>query len=247
MPFPRYRALAVTGAIGGVAFAFAVPMAATASAATAPPALVAASLTAAGKESAVHFDAYSQRGKESIAIVADAATSTGRQSVTIRKGKSTGHVQSRLVGGDAYFEGDSYGLTAYLGMPSTLAPKYAGKWIVFTPSDQSFSQIEQNFTVGTAVGEIQISKPMAIASHAAVDGTSAITVKGTTKALSTNGKSGPASLSVKKSRSPLPVRFIGHSGPGGTKTYGRIDYSHWGSAFTVAKPTGAIPASAIKA
>ena len=211
----------------------------------APQSLVNASLAAAGKQSSVHYTVFSSAGTRSITLTADVSSNKGQQAIVLRKGKQVGHVNGRLVGGNVYFEGDVYGLTSYLGMPTSLAPKYSGKWIEFTSKESGFSSVSKAFQLSTALSQISIKAPMSISGHSTVNGTSTVNVKGVTTSLSSKGKSGAATLSVSASKSQLPVRFVGLGKQSLGKAYGRVDFSKWGESFTVATPTGAVQASSI--
>ena len=116
--------------------------------------------------------------------MADASSTKGNQTIVLRVGLHVGHVNGRLVGGNVYFEGDQYGLTQYLGMPSSLAPKYTGKWIVWTSSDSTYSRVEQDFQLSTALGQISMKAPLSIGGRTSVTGTSALNLNGTTSSLS---------------------------------------------------------------
>lgn len=248
MSFPRPRAVLLTAAAlaAGLGSSLAVlptpPAGASSRSATA---LLKASLAAGAKQSAVHYVVVSSAGNHSVNLVADASSTKGNQTIVLREGSHVGHVNGRLVGGNVYFEGDQYGLTQYLGMPSSLAPKYAGKWIVWTSSDSTYSWVEQDFQLSTALGQISMKAPLSIGGRTSVNGTSALNLNGTTSSLSEKGKSGPATLAVAASKTPLPLRFTGKGKEQLGKAYGTVTFSKWGETISVTAPTNAIPVSSI--
>ncbi len=236
-------ATVVVACLGGALATLSLSVPAGAS--TSAKALLTASLAAADKESSVHYVVYSSAGSHSIVLTASASADQGTQSIVVRADKKTGHVNGRLVGGNVYFEGDSFGLSEYLGMPASLAPKYAGKWIVFTSKDASFSKVAEAFQLTTALSQISIRAPLSIGSHTTIDGTKAVNVNGVTSSLSSKGKSGPATLAVATGKAPLPVRFRGRGSQSLGKAFGQVNFSDWGQTFSVTAPSSAIPATSI--
>jgi hypothetical protein len=236
-------ALVVTGLAVPAGDAGAATKAATDQAAA--QALVTDALDTANQQPSVHYVATSSAGSMSIRLVADAATAGGQQQVTEQSGKTVGHATGVLAGGAVYYMGDRAGLSLYLGMSNTLASKYKGQWIEFSPSDPGFSAIAQQFTLGGAVSQISIKGPFKTASTT-VGGEPATSIAGSTTALSTSGKKGPAVLVVTTSGPDLPVRFSGSGTQDSTAEHGTIVFSGWGEAVNPAVPTSAVPASTIE-
>ncbi|HEX4082016.1 MAG TPA: hypothetical protein VHX40_03545 [Acidimicrobiales bacterium] len=217
----------------------------TTSAATRPAgakSLLAASLAAARSQRTVHFSATSTVGSESITIVADVAAAKGQEAITVTSGGQTGHVSARLVKKVAYFRGDAAGLERYLGLPSTLAPKYANRWISFEPSDQYYKTVSQAMTISSAVGQISVKAPTSTGPSSPVNGTAAIGITGTTTSL---GSKGPAVLYVPAQGSLLPLRYTGQGKEQKQKATGQVDFSHWGESFSVVAPAKAVRSSSV--
>jgi hypothetical protein len=212
---------------------------------TAPKALLAASLKAAGKQSSVHSVATSTVGTQSIKITADAATKAGTQVIILREGKKTGHLTGRYVNNTVYFRGDTIGLEDYLGMPATLAPKYSGKWISFASTTQGYSSVANSMTVSAAVSQISVKAPITSSGQTTVNGQAAVGVRGTTTTLSSKGKKGTATLYVSAKGSPLPIRYLGTGIQKKQKETGQVTFSKWGETVSPTAPTGAVPASSI--
>lgn len=208
-------------------------------------ALLAASLATARKEPSVHFVATSSEPTRSIKIVANAATTAGTQTITIVVTKKAGHVTAMYTGGKIYFKGDTVGLEVYLGMPSSIAPHYAGQWISFTSSDKGFSSIAKSLTMTDAVGQISVDPPLTLGGRATVNGTAAQAVQGTTTTLSSKGHHGSATLWIATHGAPLPVRYQGTGTQATKKEVGQVDFSRWGLAVQPVAPAHAVPASSI--
>jgi len=212
---------------------------------SAPKSLLAASLRAARKESSVHFVATSAVGTRSITITGDASASAGSQVIVLHEGKSTGHVTGRYVDKAVYFRGDTIGLEDYLGMPSTLAPKYSGKWIAFGSSTPNYSSIAKSMTLSAAVAQISVKAPITRGAHATVDGQAAVSVLGSTTTLSSKGKKGTATLYVAAKGSPLPISYLGTGKQKEQSETGKVSFSKWGEKVSPSVPPNAVPASSI--
>ncbi|HVX20852.1 MAG TPA: hypothetical protein VHB02_05865 [Acidimicrobiales bacterium] len=187
-------------------------------------------------------------GKQSVAITADVARAKGREAVVVTGGQQTGHVAVRLVHQAAYFRGDPTGLEGYLGMPSTLATKYAGTWIRFDQSNPTYQAISKSLTVSSAVSQISVKAPLANGPSATIDGVPAVSVTGTTTDL---GGKGPAALYLPARSRVLPLQYTaqGTQKAQGSKKQekasGQVDFSHWGERFAVAAPATSVSASSL--
>jgi hypothetical protein len=233
------------GAFGPTAPAGAATTTSTTTTATRPAnakALLAASLAAARSQRTVHFSATSTVGSESITIVADVAPTKGQEAITVTSGGHTGHVSARLVKKVAYFRGDAAGLERYLGLPSTLASKYANRWISFEPSDQYYKTVSQAMTISSAVGQISVKAPVSTGPTSTVNGAAAIGITGTTTSL---GSKGPAVLYVPAQGSLLPLRYTGQGKEQKKKATGQVDFSNWGESFSVVAPAKVVRSSSV--
>ena len=210
------------------------------SAPTATSAQVSSAIKAAGQQTSVHYVASSKESGRSITITSSSSATAGTQKIVLRSSKSVGHVSGRLV----YFRGDTCGLEEYLGMPATLAPKYTGKWIFFSPATKDYAPIAKSFTLATAISQIAMKGPFTSKSGT-VDGKSATTVTGRDTVTGHVGKAGSATLSIASSGTPLPIHYSGKTTVNKTKISGTVDYSGWGQKVTPKAPQGAVAASSI--
>lgn len=217
----------------------------TAAPSSTPKSLLAASLKAAGKEPSVHFVATSAVGTRSITITGDASAGAGSQVIILHEGKQTGHVTGRYVDKAVYFRGNTIGLEDYLGMPTTLAPKYSDKWISFGSSTPDYSSIAKSMTLSAAVAQISVKAPVTSGVHSTVDGQAAVSVLGTTTTLSSKGKKGTATLYVAAKGSPLPISYLGTGKQKKQSETGKVTFSKWGEKVSPSAPPNAVPASSI--
>jgi len=225
--------------------------------------VLAASLEAASRQRSVHYVAHSSLGPESLELVSDVSKTASQQTITISTGKHRGHLTARWVNNSVYFKGDQTGLEGYLGMPTTLAPKYTGRWIVFKSTDQGYAAIARSMQLDSVVSEVTISPPFTKISGLTIGGTHTTGVRGKTTAFSSPGSSGTATLYVEASSGHLPVRFIavgsqpasslGQSGAAASAGHsstpiperGTLDFSEWGEPVHLSQPTNAVPASKV--
>lgn len=210
-----------------------------------PKALLAASLDAARAQSSVHYVATSVVGNESIRVTADTANTAASQEVVLHVGKGTGNVTARLVDSTAYFRGDALGLEDYLGMPSTLAPKYAGQWISFSSSTKSYSSIAKSMSLTSAIDQISVDAPLSGGDKTTRGGRSAVDIEGTTTSLSSKGNKGTATLYVSAKGSPLPLAYHGTGKQKKKSETGTVTYSKWGETVSPQVPAKSVPSSSI--
>lgn len=209
-------------------------------------ALLAAALQAADRQKSVHFVAESSLDGRSVQITASTSATAGTQKIVLRSGKTTGHVTGRLVDKIVYFRGDTFGLEEYLGMPTTLAPKYTGKWISFSPSTQDYKGIEKTMTFSAAMGQISLTGPFSTGTSTAY-GQAAVTVIGTMTTTNTKGKKVKAkgTLYLPATGTLLPIKFVGKEKQGSKVETGTVVFSQWGLKVAPAAPKGAVAASSI--
>lgn len=212
-----------------------------------PKTLLAASLGAANAKGSVHYVVHSSSGKDTITVTADAASTAGSQAIVLRVGKSTGHVTGTLVDNTVYFRGDTLGLEDYLGMPSTAAPKYAGKWISFGSSTKDYATIAKSMTLASALDQISVDAPLSSGGSSTRGGRRAVSIKGTTTSLSSSGHKGSAVLYVSAVGAPLPIAFLGTGTQKAGAETGSVTYSRWGERVRPAVPATSVPSSSITA
>ncbi len=64
------------------------------------------------------------------------------------------HIQVIYVGGVAYVQGDSEGLTSAMGLTSTVANSYANKWIAVHSTDSLFKSIVSAVTLAGTLAQL---------------------------------------------------------------------------------------------
>ena len=127
-----------------------------------PSQVLAASKTAAASESSLHYVATTKTSTNSVTITGDVSKTEGQQTIVAIVNGQVGHVTVMLVGGSAYFEGDEPGLATFMGLPQSIAVRYANKWISLSSSDADFSAVAAGLTTSTALLQSPISNPLTL-------------------------------------------------------------------------------------
>ena len=177
-------------------------------------------------------------------MTGDAARSAGLQDITLINGGQVGTIEVRLVHNTAYFRGNKLGLMSYLGLPTSLAADYTGRWISVARSNQAFASIAASMTIKAVIAQIVIDGPLTMSSGPSAPSTTLI-LEGTSGALSAKGQHGPATLVVSDPSTPLPVSFSAQGKDGSTMANGSVSFSNWGESVAVVAPAHAVPNTSI--
>jgi hypothetical protein len=207
--------------------------------------LLRASEAAIDQEHSVHVAAF-QSGinvsakanvNATVTIVTDAGTSKGIQRVTYGQGGTSGHETVEVVGGNAYFSGDSFTLENFNGFSATAAARYAGTWLEVTPTEGAFASLTSAVTMSTIPAQIALPKPQMLKGESTVGGTQ---VQGLRAVVSVPSGKETGVLYVRSKGSPLPVKLTSALTNGGR---GSDVFSKWNEPVTVTAPPSSIPFS----
>jgi hypothetical protein len=231
--------------LSAVTLSLLFPSAAQATATETGATLLSASESAVAHEDSVHVVSF-QSGTNvsanaspnaSVTIVTDAGSSEGIQRVAFTQGGASGHETVEVVGGEAYFSGDSFTLKNFNGFSAAAATHYAGAWLEVSPSDAAFTSLTSAVTMSTIPAQIVLPKPELLKGESTVSG---IRVKAVRGVVSTHSGTETGVLYVRSAGSPLPVKltsFLVHGG------HGSDVFSRWNEAVTVTAPPSSIPFS----
>jgi hypothetical protein len=136
--------------------------AAVALAAQSPRAVRTSILDAAKAQQSVHYVARQIAGNSLLTLTGDVAAADGRQQVSFKAGKETGHMTILVLDQTAYVEGDSNGLQQLLGLSKAQASTYAGQWISIPKADKHYSSAAASVTLGSFLQSITPSGRLAI-------------------------------------------------------------------------------------
>jgi len=175
--------------------------------------------------------------KATVTIVTDAGTSEGIQRVTYGQGGTSGHETVEVIGGNAYFSGDSFILENFNGFSATAAARYADTWLEVTPAESAFANLTSAVTMSTIPAQIVLPKPQLLNGESTVAGTR---VKAIRAVVSVSSGKETGVLYVRSKGIPLPVELTSALVKGGS---GSDVFSNWNETVAVTAPSSSIPFS----
>ena len=189
-------------------------------------------VTATRASSGFHYASVST-GIQAQTIVGDAGQSGGRQVITVNSSYGTEQFTLLLVGSTVYFQGNTPAVEDQLGVTAANAARVQGKWVSVSSADGPYAVLQPGITTASQAVELALT-PTSSASVTTTGGVKATRVSGVVPA-SANVPAGTGYLDVTPS-SDLPISFVSSIG-GVTFT---TSFSQWGTAPTVAAPSGAV-------
>jgi hypothetical protein len=182
----------------------------------------------------VQFFSGSTTGK----VVQDSSVGSGEQTVAI--GKELASIV--LVGGVAYISGNTQGMTSYFGLPASLVPTLAGRWISVQPTDSAFRAVTANVSLASALVNVTPVRPLVMGKRSRVNGQTVKSIAGAAP-----GGGGRLVLFVGAHGRSLPVEAVESNGTGTTAKGEIVTFTRWGEHLHVAIPQGAVPISTLEA
>jgi len=216
---------------GLAATAALVLVAGSALAAQSPAALLAASLAAGKAQGSVHYVARARFGAETVTITGDAALDRGRQQIAFTKSGQTGHATVLVVNNTAFIKGDAFTLTNYMQIPATLA----NRWLSLAHTASGFKAVAEAVRLGSTLSELKMVAPLQLAPGRSIAGTRTVAIRGK---VPQNGVAVIATLYVRASGLPLPVKQVSTESGGATDT---VTFNGWKESVTVVAPSRATP------
>jgi hypothetical protein len=215
-----------------------------------PSQVLVASKTAAASETSLHYVATTKTPADSVTITGDVSKTEGKQTIVADVNGQIGHVTVMLVGGSAYFEGDEPGLAAFMGLPQSIAVKYANQWVSLSPSDTEFSAVASGLTTSSALLQSPISKPLSLQGLSEKSGRRVMTIGGFASGIpngSTKKVTIPVRLYVDAKGRSLPVLYTANRTVDKKKESASVTFSGWGEPISVTTPSGAVPIGSLGA
>jgi hypothetical protein len=206
-----------------------------------PTQILSAATAAAKKAASAHYVLTAVQGKETQTISGDASQSEGRQSVV----QGSEHIQVVYVGGIAYVQGDSGGLTSAMGMTATVAKSYANKWIAVHSTDSLFKSIVSAVSLAGTLEQLNPSGKLTLTDVKTVGGQQVIGVKGGLPGTPQSGVTGTSTLFVSTSKPTIPVKFSGTATEGSQHVVDTGTFTDWGKALHLTAPSGAVAYSSL--
>jgi hypothetical protein len=198
-----------------------------------------AAINAVGDQG-VHYASHAKQGTVSFNVSGDTGVKSGTQTLTLQQGKTVEHMTVVAVGSAGYVNGNSTALKDVLGLTSTDAKKYAGKWVSFNATNQQYSELVAGLLDSQVGGELKMNGPFHYGATKTIDGKSAIAVVGSVS--DNSGNSVTSTLWVAASGPPLPIeQTTGTSSKGSIA--GTVTFTKWGQKVAQKAPAHPTPIS----
>ncbi len=194
-----------------------------------------ASLNAVGGQG-VHFSSVATQSGVTIHVEGDTGSTSGSQSLIVKKGSLSEHVNALVTGTTGYVKGDKTALHNVLGLSNALAGKYAGTWLSFPTSNSALGQLVGGLLNSEITTELQMSGPFTYSAVKTVNGQQARAIHGFVSTQS--GSKVPVVLYIPSSGAPLPIQEVTNPGGAGGSSaiHGTVSFSHWGETTNVKAP-----------
>jgi len=203
-----------------------------------PTAVITAAESAAKAVGSVHYKLVAKDGSQTQTITGVAGTDEAQQTVS----EGTQKVSVTYVGGVAYVQGNAGGLASAMGLSSSVAAKYADKWIAVESSDSLFKSIVQAVTLTETLSQLVPTAPLDFAPPDTVAGQQVLVVRGGLPKGTASGVTGSTKLYVAASKPTLPLRFTGDASTGVSDS---CTFSQWGTKISLTAPSGSVKFSTL--
>ena len=194
-----------------------------------------AAVAAVGKQG-VHFSSTAVQNGIRLQIAGDTGTTSGTQSITIRRGSTNEHMTATVVGPTGYVNGNNAALHNVIGLTTAQSSKYAGKWLSF-PTSSSLGTLVSGLLNKDVASELAMTGPFTFGRATTVQGQHVLAIKGSVG--TDGGAAVPAVLYVAATGRPLPVQEdTNPSKSGGSSAIsGTVTFTKWGETTTEKAPT----------
>ena len=230
--------LGALGALGGLG-AGPVPAADAASNGTSAQAEYTAAIKAVGKKG-VHFSSTALQNGVHLTVVGDTGSTSGAQTLVVKNGNTTEHMNAVVVGSTGYVTGNAAALHHVIGLTSGQSSKYAGKWLSFPASNTSLGELVSGLLNSQVATELQMSGPFSYGKPTTLQGQHVLTIHG--NVATENGNKVPVVLYVPATGTPLPSEEVTNPGSAGGSTaiHGTVSFTNWGENVTQKAPAHAV-------
>jgi hypothetical protein len=168
-----------------------------------------------------------------LAEVGHAGRADGTETVTSLRGPQNVLFDVVLIGTEAYFMGNSAGLTVVLGFKASPAKKEADKWVSVPSSSTLYPELANGLTVSTATEVLDMVGMLTIVPEKTVRGESVVGVRSISTA---SGFSSTETAYIRADGVPLPVE-VDLSGDGPPES---VVFGPWGQPPTANAPKNAV-------
>ncbi|HEY3941603.1 MAG TPA: hypothetical protein VGL60_03890 [Acidimicrobiales bacterium] len=195
---------------------------------------LAASEAAGESAGSAHISVRMTAGRTSATFVEDSGIQTGEQIITQGKVRAT----VILAGGIAYIRGNKTAVTSYFGFSKASASELTNRWISLQSTDSGYATVTSGVTLASVFEQIAPTAHLSLDKTSVVDEQHVVGISGTMA-------EGRTTLFVAAEGAPLVVAAKVSLVSGSTEGSEAATFSHWGEAFNLTAPAGAIPVSSL--
>jgi hypothetical protein len=190
----------------------------------------------AARGKSVHFASSATENGTTINVAGDAGTTSGEQTITVRKGSVVEHVHVVRVGAAGYVNGNNAALHNVIGLTPAQSSKYAGHWLSFPASNTALDALISGLLIKDVSSELQMHGPFSYVPNATIGGQAALGIRGIVP--SESGQGVRQVLYVPASGAALPMEEVTNPGlpKGSSAIHGIVTFSMWGEKKTPATP-----------
>ena len=201
-----------------------------------PSDIVSAATAAAHASGSAHYVLTATSAGETQTIEGDVSKSTARQTIT----QGSHHIEVMLVSNVAYVSGDSGGLSTAMGLKSSVADKYAGKWIAVHSSDSLYASITAAVTLDNILADLVPSGTLSLTAPRTEHGQQVIGVHGGLPGPAQSGVTGSTTLFVATNHPTLPISVSGSATMGKQHVTDTGSFTNWGVLLHLAVPAASV-------
>jgi hypothetical protein len=175
----------------------------------------------------------------------DAGPASGTQTISFGQGATADDAQLIVIGGLTFLKGNEQGMVDLAGLSPTEAAADQGRWLVFSTTNPSFSQVVAGVRSHDVATEVKVGGPFSLGRPRTLDGLRVDAIRGT-----------QALAGVKKMHVVLYVRTSGRHFPVEEDTVGangqpngdeHIVFSKWGERVRPQAPHATVTLGGVNA
>ena len=176
----------------------------------------------------VHFSSVATQSGVTIHVDGDTGATSGAQSLTVKKGSLSEHVNAMVVGSTGYVKANAAALHNVIGLSERPVAQVRRDLALLPDVEQRPRSARGGLLNSQISSELQMSGPYTTGTTTTVNGQRALAVHGFVS--TQNGSKVPVVLYVAATGTPLPIEEVtnpGNSG-GSSAIHGTVTFSHWG-------------------
>ena len=196
------------------------------------------------KSWSVHYVSSSTVSKVSLLETGDSGPASGTQTVATGQGNLDDMITIDVIGGLTYVKGNAGGLEQLVGLDAATAQQVAGRWIEFSTTSSTFSQVVAGVRSRDVANELELKGPLILGHATTLGGIAVDAIEGTQTYAH---KKDHIVLYVRANGRHVPVEEDAVDAKGKATAALHVTYSHWGETVRPEAPQGALPVGPVSA